>query len=93
MAKDLLQTGARFDVILCDLMLDEMTGMALYRELEETRPELAQRMIFMTGGAFTPRAQGFLARVTNRVLEKPFSPDDLLALLRVTLHRRKVTAA
>jgi DNA-binding TFAR19-related protein (PDSD5 family) len=38
-------------------------------------------MVFMTGGAFTPRAREFLARVPNRRLEKPFRPEALEALV------------
>src|SRR5439155_324873 len=49
-----LHAGERFDVILCDLMMPTMTGMELHSELRSRIPEQAQRMIFLTGGAFTP---------------------------------------
>jgi len=38
--------------------------------------------VFLTGGAFTPRAQEFLARIANPRLEKPFDIDELLVLIR-----------
>jgi CheY-like chemotaxis protein len=77
-----IAAGERFDVILCDLMMPEMSGMALHAELMRLDPEVAQRMVFLTGGASTPSAREFVARVPNVILEKPFSAADLNALLR-----------
>jgi len=62
-----------FDVILCDLMMPEMSGIDLYDRFREVRPGLERRMVFMTGGAFTPRATEFLASIDNRRIDKPFS--------------------
>ncbi|HZS35304.1 MAG TPA: ATP-binding protein, partial [Polyangia bacterium] len=72
----------RFDVILCDLMMPEMTGMDLHAELARVAPEQAARMVFMTGGAFTPDARSFLERVPNERLEKPFDVEALRAIIR-----------
>jgi len=72
-----LARGERFDIILCDLMMPGMTGMDLHEELERLEPAQATRMIFLTGGAFTPRARAFLAGVPNARLEKPFDPQGL----------------
>lgn len=80
-ALELLVSGA-FDVILCDLMMPEMTGMELHAELVRTAPEQAARMIFMTGGAFTPRAQAFLDQAPNERFPKPFNMARLRARLR-----------
>ncbi len=70
-----------FDVILCDLHMPGMNGMDLYEELANRRPALAQRLVFMTGGAFTDRARDFLARTTNTCIEKPLSLADLRSLI------------
>ena len=67
-----LGAGERFDLILCDLMMPEMTGMDLYDELEQSAPDQAEKLIFMSGGAFTDNARVFLARSPNEVIEKPF---------------------
>jgi len=75
--------AGRFDAILCDLMMPEMTGMALHAKLLAESPGLAARMIFLTGGAFTRDASEFLDRVPNARLEKPFTP----AQLRLTVAR------
>ena len=82
-AQELLAEDRGFDVILCDLMLDDVSGMELARWLDEEDPDLAARMVFMTGGAFTEPAREFLARIPrSRQLEKPFSSDQIHALLR-----------
>jgi PAS domain S-box-containing protein len=83
---DRIAGGDRFDVLLCDLMMPEMTGMDLYDRLSEVAPDQATRMIFLTGGVFTTRAQAFLERVPNLCLEKPFSIDGLRAVIQKLLH-------
>ncbi len=71
-----------FDVIICDLMMPDVTGMDLYAWLAEKHPDLADKMVFVTGGAFTPRAKEFISSVENPRLEKPFDPKTLKAWLR-----------
>ncbi len=73
----LLSSGERFDVILCNLMMPDMTGMELYDVLRGRWPELVGRVVFMTAGAFTQGARDFLARVPNRHIGKPFTIDQL----------------
>ena len=51
------------------------------RELSDSSPQQAERMIFMTGGAFTPSARAFLDRVPNQRIEKPFEAQHLAALI------------
>lgn len=78
-ARDALERGDRFDVVLCDLMLEGFSGIDLARWLERERPELSDRLVFMTGGAFTDEARLFLRTVPRgRQLEKPFSADEVL---------------
>jgi len=84
----LVAGGAGFDVVLCDLMMPGMSGMDLHGELGRAAPELAARMVFMTGGAYTVEAQRFLEQVPNRRLEKPFRPEALEALIREMLGSR-----
>jgi PAS domain S-box-containing protein len=77
-----LAAGQSFDAIVCDLMMPEMTGMELYDALVRTSPEHARRMIFLTAGAFSPRARQFLERVPNPCLEKPYDQLSLSAAIR-----------
>jgi CheY-like chemotaxis protein len=79
--------GESFDVILCDLMMPEMTGMDLHAAIAEKCPEQAQRIVFVTGGVFTPAARSFVGRTSNKVLEKPFDLKQLRAALAEQLRR------
>ena len=81
-ARDRVTSGERYDLILCDLMMPEMTGMDLHAELTRAAPEQASRMIFVTGGAFTQTALEFLARVPNERLDKPFDARSLRTLVQ-----------
>ena len=81
-ALELLRHDNGYDVIVCDLMMPEVTGMDIFEELSQSRPELSKRMLFMTGGAFTERARTFLESVPNRYLEKPFDLAQLEAAVR-----------
>jgi signal transduction histidine kinase len=76
-----IASGERFDVILSDLMMPEVTGVEIHEELSRIAPDQAERMIFLTGGAFTDRARDFLDRVPNPRLEKPFEVANILALI------------
>jgi CheY-like chemotaxis protein len=74
--------GAEFDVILCDLMMPEMTGIDLHAALSQKRPEAAARMVFLSGGAFSEEARAFLSRVQNPQIDKPFEPSHLRDVVR-----------
>jgi CheY-like chemotaxis protein len=74
--------GETFDLILCDLMMPVMTGMDLHHELSLVAPEQANRMIFLTGGAFTAKARQFLSETPKEHLEKPFDPANLRAIIQ-----------
>jgi FixJ family two-component response regulator len=58
-------------------MMPGLTGMELHHEVIQVRPELLDRMLFMTGGAFTPEAQAFLEDPKIKWIEKPFPSKDI----------------
>ena len=76
-----LLAGETYDVVLCDVMMPNVSGIDLYERLAHDRPGEEAKIIFMTGGAFTDRARKFLARVPNRRIEKPFPIAELNAAL------------
>ncbi len=71
-AMERLEEDPNFDVIVCDLMMADVSGMDLYDWVTSHNPELAGKMIFITGGSFTPRVRDFLDSMPGRYLEKPF---------------------
>ncbi len=74
-AKRILEEDRDFDLILCDLMMPKVSGMDLHQWLESGSPELAGKVVFITGGAFTPRAIEYLKNANIARLEKPFDVD------------------
>ena len=69
-------------MLVCDLMMPGIDAPALHDELCKIAPTQAERMVFMTGGAFTARARDFLQRVPNARVDKPFDVRRLRALVR-----------
>jgi signal transduction histidine kinase len=77
----IIAADPRFDAVLCDLMMPLGDGMSLYNRLETVAPSLQRRVIFMSGGAFTPVAARFLESISGKTLGKPFDLDSLRRVL------------
>lgn len=71
-----------FDLVLCDLMMPDLTGMDVFEQVGRERPALRGRFVFMTGGAVTERARKFLEQIPSQRLDKPFRLEQVEALLR-----------
>jgi PAS domain S-box-containing protein len=84
----LLHEDQTFDLVLCDLLMPGLTGMDVYEQVLGSAPALARRFLFLTGGAFTPRAADFLRSVPHPRLEKPFRFDELQELVRTLLDQQ-----
>ncbi|WP_338023476.1 ATP-binding protein [Archangium primigenium] len=76
-----VSAGQRFDLVLCDLQMPGTTGMDVYSHLTAHAPELLERLVFISGGAYTQATRDFVRSVRNRILEKPVRPDELLATI------------
>lgn len=63
---DLVMRGTQYDAIVCDLMMPQITGMEIHAAVLKLDPALAERIVFVTGGAFTESARAFLARTPDR---------------------------
>jgi DNA-binding NtrC family response regulator len=66
-----------YDFILLDVRMPGMNGLELYNRIEEIKPELAKRIIFITGDAAGRDTDAFIKR--NRVLCIP-KPIDVKKL-------------
>ncbi len=70
-----------YDLLLCDLRMPGMGGLDLYGRLVVARPELARRLIFISGDT-SSRATTEALRATGRpLLSKPFRPEELYAVI------------
>ena len=81
-AVERIRGGERYDAILCDLNLPDVDGPALHAEVTALAPEQAARIIFVSGGAFTPSSRAFLERVPNPRVDKPFDAQVLRDIVR-----------
>jgi PAS domain S-box-containing protein len=87
-----LALAAPFDAIVSDVMMPEMSGVELHQALARQAPQQAERVVFVTGGAFTPSAQEFLDSVPNPCLDKPFSVSGLKDLVSRVVGAGRVEA-
>ncbi len=74
-----------YDLVICDLKMPRVDGMTLYRAIAAAAPELARRVIFVTGDVAGTDAERFLEESGCRWLAKPFRLADLLRAVRETL--------
>ena len=82
----LARVGERpYDLVVCDLKMPRLDGMSFYRAIALTSPELARRVIFVTGDVAGTDAERFLAQSGCRWLAKPFRLGDLLRAARDAL--------
>jgi CheY-like chemotaxis protein len=79
-----LTSGNWYDIVLCDVVMPEMTGVELHERVHQVRPDLAARIVFVTGGITRADLRAALDGLPNLVLQKPFD----LASLRELVHRR-----
>jgi two-component system, NtrC family, sensor kinase len=70
-----------FDLILCDVMMPNLSGVGVHQRLSILRPEMVPRIVFVTGGIFTEEVVAFMDRVENRILEKPVDRQVLADVL------------
>lgn len=68
-----------FDVIICDLLMPDIDGEMLYETICESYPHLQNKIIFTTGGTFTPKLSHFFNEIkqSHICLNKPVEPNEL----------------
>jgi PAS domain S-box-containing protein len=83
-----LEKDEGFDVVLCDVMMPQLDGPMVYEALKARAPRLLEKVVFCSGGAFTPRAKEFLASIQNPFLSKPIDPVALESIIQKARARR-----
>jgi len=83
----LLEDGVEYDAILCDLMMPGLSGWDVHAALASERPDLVDRLVFMTGGTLHERGRAFLGEVGRPHLTKPFELDVIRAVVGQVVER------
>jgi DNA-binding NarL/FixJ family response regulator len=74
-----------YHLCLIDIRIPAMNGKELHQWLKEKHPQLAGRVIFTSGDIMGGDTQSFLGQVARPFLAKPFTPDELKAIVSETL--------
>jgi len=82
-----------WDLILCDIMMPNLTGPEFYRRLANRNASLAASVTFITGGAVTEETRVFIEHYADRVLSKPLGDEALERLLSETQPRARRRAS
>ncbi len=88
LALDCLLAETNVDAVLCDLSMPFLSGKDVYERVLAVKPELAERFVFMSGGAPREELRVFLASVDHERLDKPFELSQLRALVRRVIARQ-----
>jgi len=84
----LLGADPSFDAIICDVVMPEQSGLEFLAALRGLAPELARRVVLITGGTIASDVGRALAEVQNEVVEKPFALDHIeAAIVRASARR------
>jgi len=83
----LLEQDPEFDVILCDMVMPQMTGAQLFDRLLSRHPQLIKRFAFVSAGSTHSRDDALLRSTHVRLLLKPFTPDELVNFVSEQLTR------
>ena len=79
-AQDMI-AGKQYDLCLIDIRTPKMNGKELYQWLKEKHPQVANGAIFTTGDVMGGDTQHFLEQAARPFLPKPFTPDELRAVM------------
>jgi DNA-binding NtrC family response regulator len=80
-----------YDLVLTDLRMPDIGGMRVLRDIKRSKPNLP--VVIITGYASVPSAVQAIKLGAADILEKPFSPDGLVAVVRKALRPPEGAAA
>lgn len=71
-----------YSIIILDLRLPNLDGKKLFLWIKLTFPGLEEKVIFMTGSTASEQTSLFLEESGRPVLMKPFTPNELLNIVK-----------
>jgi CheY-like chemotaxis protein len=87
MAAELLESN-HYDIVLCDIQMPHLTGLALYENLHRQQPEILERFVFISGDILNPQLHTYSDSSKIPLLSKPFGSAKLDAVLDKVSARR-----
>ncbi|MDR3478722.1 MAG: response regulator [Gammaproteobacteria bacterium] len=88
-ALELLKQNNQYDLIISDISMPDTNGVEMYKIISKEYPGLEEKIIFMTGFAYTDDIVNFLAEIKNPFLAKPFEVDSLNTTIKNFLIDKK----
>jgi signal transduction histidine kinase/ActR/RegA family two-component response regulator len=82
-----------YDVILCDVMMPDISGLDVYRQVRASNEALARRFVFATGGLFSQELSDNVKRLSNMIVEKPFDPEELRRVIKAAIAQPRSVAS
>lgn len=85
----MLQTRP-YDLVICDILLPNVTGPQIFEQTIAHAPELANKFIFITGNTVDLETRAFLDKTGAPWLAKPFLPADLARAIAQLIHSNQI---
>lgn len=79
-----------FDIIICDILMPDLSGIELFNQVIAAQPQLAERFIFITGNVIDSTTRSFLVNNHLKWLAKPFLPADIISAINETLDHNRI---
>lgn len=80
------------DIVISDNQMPGMSGVELYRRIEERDPQLAGRFLLITGAKHAPEVVGFVRDSKASFLEKPFQLKEISSLVEEMVSQLEETS-
>jgi two-component system cell cycle sensor histidine kinase/response regulator CckA len=84
-AKEKIDAGAAYDVLIFDIRTPLISGIQLYEYLQKMHPVFTERVIFTTGDYLNTHTRTFLEKVKRSYLAKPYTPTQVKSLVNQVL--------
>lgn len=82
-----------YDIIITDMRMKGMDGPGLYDRILDLHPDLADRVIFITGDALNDQTRNFIRATGNPYLRKPFTREELVTTIETLVQRLELSQA
>jgi two-component system, NtrC family, sensor kinase len=78
-----------YDLIITDFKMPQMSGRELFTWIQENRPHLSKRIIFVTGDTVSVETRSFFEDNSSRFLAKPFKIEEVTEVIQQALEENR----